>query len=382
LAINPSDTTPLYQQIAADIREKIASGELAVGARLEPNRDLVNRYDVSVVTVNKALTLLVSEGLIYTRVGRGTFVAQMPQTAHAAFSGGGTDAGLLGFVLRDLSSPYFSLIAYAAQERADAAGYGLVFASSSRGLDNEEQQIRRLRRLGVDGLIIASMRRLYRTNEPIQELQREGVPFVMVSFTEGDDVPFIGTDLERTGYLAARHLLSTGRKRIGYVSDQRGSSPGELRKRGYRQALAKHGQRVRPEFEFEYPLVGESQDYWSGYAIGERVAALPQRPDAMFVFNDLGAIGFEDALLDRGIRVPEEIAVVGVDDIEESARARVPLTTVRQPTAKIGALAVDSLIARLRGEAVPVRQLFDPELVIRESCGTAQRTALPAAPLP
>ncbi|HET8655401.1 MAG TPA: GntR family transcriptional regulator [Longimicrobiaceae bacterium] len=382
MAINPSDTTPLYQQIAADIREKIASGELAVGARLEPNRDLVNRYDVSVVTVNKALTLLVSEGLIYTRVGRGTFVAQMPQTAHAAFSGGGTDAGLLGFVLRDLSSPYFSLIAYAAQERADAAGYGLVFASSSRGLDNEEQQIRRLRRLGVDGLIIASMRRLYRTNEPIQELQREGVPFVMVSFTEGDDVPFIGTDLERTGYLAARHLLSTGRKRIGYVSDQRGSSPGELRKRGYRRALAEHGQPVRPEFEFEYPLVGESQDYWSGYAIGERVAALPQRPDAMFVFNDLGAIGFEDALLDRGIRVPEEIAVVGVDDIEESARARVPLTTVRQPTAKIGALAVDSLIARLRGEAVPVRQLFDPELVIRESCGTAQRTALPAAPLP
>jgi DNA-binding LacI/PurR family transcriptional regulator len=378
MTIDPSDVTPLYHQIAADIREKIASGELAVGARLEPNRDLVNRYGVSVVTINKALTLLVSEGLIYTRVGRGTFVARRPVAKPADAAGDG-EVGLLGFVLRDLGSPYFSLIAYAAQERADAVGYGLVFATSSRGLDNEEQQIRRLRRLGVGGLIIASMRRHYGTDEPVRELLNGGIPFVMVSFTDGEGVPFIGTDLERTGYLAAQHLLSAGRERIGYVSDRRGSSPGELRKRGYRRALAEHGQPVRPEFEFEYPLPGEGKDYWSGYAIGERVAALRERPDAMFVFNDLGAIGFEDALLDCGVRIPEEIAVVGVDDIEESARARVPLTTVRQPTARIGALAVESLIARLRGESTPVRQLFDPELVVRESCGSS-RSAGPTAP--
>jgi DNA-binding LacI/PurR family transcriptional regulator len=373
LTIDPSDTTPLYHQIAADIRAQIASGELPVGARLEPNRDLVHRYHVSVVTINKALTLLVSEGLIYTRVGRGTFVARVPEAKPHGLVGGDGEAGLLGFVLRDLGSPYFSLIAYAAQERADAAGYGLVFASSSRGLDNEEQQVRRLRRLGVGGLIIASMRRHYGTDEPVRELLSARVPFVMVSFTDGEGVPFVGTDLERTGYLATQHLLSAGRTRIGYVSDRRGSSPGELRKRGYRRALAERGQPVRPELEFEYPLPGEGQDYWSGYAIGERVAALHERPDAMFVFNDLGAIGFEDALLDCGVRIPEEIAVVGVDDIEESARARVPLTTVRQPTARIGALAVESLIARLGGEAVPARQLFDPELVVRESCGSSRR---------
>jgi DNA-binding LacI/PurR family transcriptional regulator len=377
LSLDPSDTTPLYHQIAAHIRERIVSGELPVGARLEPNRDLVNRYGVSVVTVNKALTLLVSEGLIYTRVGRGTFVARKP----VELGDGAGDAGLIGFVLRDLSSPYFSLIAYSAQEQADTAGYGLVFASSSRGLDNEEQQIRRLRRLGVGGLIIASMRRHYGTNEPVGELLRGGVPFVMVSFTDAEGVPFIGTDLERTGYLATQHLLAAGRRRIGYVSDRRGSSPGELRKRGYRRALAEYGQPVRPEFEFEYPLPGEGQDYWSGYSIGERVAALRERPDAMFVFNDLGAIGFEDALLDCGVRVPEEIAVVGVDDIEEGARARVPLTTVRQPTARIGALAVESLIARLHGGSVPVRQLFDPELVVRESCGSSRRAG-PAGATP
>jgi DNA-binding LacI/PurR family transcriptional regulator len=378
MAINPSDSTPLYQQIAADIRAKIVSGELPVGARLDPNRDLVHRYEVSVVTVNKALTLLVSEGLIYTRVGRGTFVARCPDVEGPSVSGGGTDAGLLGFVLRDLTSPYFSLIAFAAQERADARGYGLVFASSSQGLDNEEQQIRRLRRLGVDGLIIASMRRSYRANEPILELRRDGLPFVMVSFTEGEGVPFIGTDLERTGYLATSHLLAAGRTRIGYVSDQRGSTAGELRKLGYRRALEEHGHTVCPEFEFVYPLLGESRDYWSGYAIGERVAGMPDRPDAMFVFNDVGAIGFEDALLDRGIRVPGDIAVVGVDDIEESARARVPLTTVRQPTRRIGALAVETLVAQLNGASTPVRQIFDPELIIRDSCGTAGRSR-PAA---
>lgn len=374
MAIDPSDSTPLYQQIAADIRAQIVAGTLAVGARLDPNRDLVNRYDVSIVTVNKALTLLVSEGLIYTRVGRGTFVARAPIPV---FTRGGAEAGPIGFVLSDLTSPYFSLIAYAAQERADARGYGLVFASSSRGVDNEEQQIRRLRRLGVGAFIIASMRRSYRIDEPIRELQRDGIPFLMVSFTEGEDVPYVGTDLEHTGYIATRHLLDAGRKRIGYLSDQRGSPPGEMRRKGFRQALAEADERARPEFEFEYPMVGEGQDYWSGYAVGEQVAALSDRPDAMLVFNDLGALGFEDALLDCGIRVPEEIAVVGVDDIEESARARVPLTTVRQPTRRIGALAVDTLIDWLAGTPRPIRQLFDPELVIRESCGTAQGEAVP-----
>jgi LacI family transcriptional regulator len=90
----------------------------------------------------------------------------------------------------------------------------------------------------------------------------------------------------------------------------------------------------------------------------------------MFCFNDLGALGLLDGLLDAGVRVPDDIAIVGIDDIELAARARVPLTTIRQPGNDIGARAVDIVLARLRGERPPVRQLFEPKLIIRESTRT------------
>jgi LacI family transcriptional regulator len=87
----------------------------------------------------------------------------------------------------------------------------------------------------------------------------------------------------------------------------------------------------------------------------------------MYCFNDLGALGLEDALLDAGLSVPGDVAIVGIDDIELAARARVPLTTIRQPVDVIGARSVDNILARLRGERPAVRQLLEPELIVRSS---------------
>jgi DNA-binding LacI/PurR family transcriptional regulator len=367
LSIDPGAAMPLYQQVAAHIRGQIISGEMPVGTQILPHRELAVEYDVSIMTINKALSILVSEGVLHSRVGRGTFVAVRP-APHGVRVG-----GTLGFVLRDLSSPFFSLVAHAAQQRADAIGYGLLFSSSSNRLDREDEQIRRFRNIGVNGLIIVSMSRTYRISEPIQELHDANFPYVMVSYTEGENVPFIGLDLAQAGYLAGRHLLELGRQRIGYVGDRFGSIMCELRGRGLRRALEEVGLVLEPRFQFEYPLEGEWNDYKSGYAVGERIATLRDAdhgdsPDAMFVFNDLGALGLQDALLDRGVRVPEDIAVVGLDDIELAARARVPLTTVKQPVDRIGELAVDALVARVQGEKTPaLRQLLEPTLIVRRS---------------
>jgi LacI family transcriptional regulator len=119
----------------------------------------------------------------------------------------------------------------------------------------------------------------------------------------------------------------------------------------------------------EYPLEGEWNDYDSGVAISEKIAALDPLPDAMFVFNDLGALGLQDGLLDRGIRVPDDIGVMGLDDIELAARARVPLSTVRQPMDAIGARALDAVLGRIQGGRPTTRQLLAPTLVVRSSCG-------------
>ena len=367
---DPASATPLYQQVAADLRRKIVSGEIPVGSQVPTHRELAVGYGVSLITINKALSGLVSEGVLHSRVGRGTFVAVRPLEAGAG--------NVLGFVLRDLSSPFFSLVARAAQQRAETLGYGMLFSAHANRLDREDEQIRRFRELGVRGLIIVSMSRTYHVSDAIRALEDVPLPYVMVSFTEEPDVPYVGLRYERAGYLAARHLLALGRRRIGYIGDRFGSANFELRATGYRRALAEAGLASDPSFVFEYPFEGEWNDYRSGYALGEHVARLAEKPDAMFVFNDLGALGFQDGLLDHGVRVPEDIAVVGLDDIELAARARVPLTTVRQPTERIGALAVDALVARVRGERPPVRQLLDPELIVRRSCGAPPPAAEPS----
>jgi LacI family transcriptional regulator len=355
---------PLYQQVAADIRRQIISGEMAVGTQIPPHKDLAVQYGVSVITINKALSGLVSEGLLYSHVGRGTFVMVRPVS-----TSGIATSTTIGFVLRDLSSPFFSLIAHGAQQRADALGVGIMFASSSNRLDREEEQIRRLRLFGVHGFIIVSMSRTFRLSEGIQALHDADFPYTMVSWTAGEDIPFVGLDLAEAGYQAAQHLLSLGRSKFGYLIDRVGSLNGELRMSRYRSSIESAGFSIDRSFIFEHAFPGEENDYKSGYAAGQSIALRRSRPDAMFCFNDLGALGLEDALLDAGLRVPGDVAIVGIDDIDLTARARVPLTTLRQPCDAIGARAVDSILARIRGERPPVRQLLQPELIIRSSTG-------------
>jgi DNA-binding LacI/PurR family transcriptional regulator len=364
MRLDPDAPVPLYKQVAADLRRRIVTGELAVGARIPPHRELATRYGVSVITINKALSGLVSEGVLYSHVGRGTFVLVRP-----ASTTGTAASPTVGFVLRDLSSPFFSLVAHGAQQRADALGVGLLFASSSNRLDREEEQIRRLRALGVHAMIIVSMSRTYRIGEAIQSLHDAEYPYVMVSYTAGEDVPFVGVDLEQAGYLATRHLASLGHERIGYVAEKKGSLNGELRGAGFRRAMAESNLEIDESLLLEYPLDGEWNDYKSGYTLSTHVASMARRPDALFVFNDLGALGLQDGLLDRGIRVPDDVAIIGLDDIELAGRARVPLSTVRQPVDAIGARALDTVLAQLRGERPETRQLLNPELVVRASCG-------------
>src|SRR3954470_6208846 len=132
LSIDPGAATHLYQQVEQDIRRKIASGEMPVGTQLLPHRELATSYGVSLITINKALSGLVSEGVLHSRVGRGTFVAVRPLEAGAG--------NVLGFVLRDLNSPFFSLVARAAQQRAEALGYGMIFSAHANRLDREDEQ--------------------------------------------------------------------------------------------------------------------------------------------------------------------------------------------------------------------------------------------------
>jgi DNA-binding LacI/PurR family transcriptional regulator len=370
MPIDLHDRAPLYVQIVEDVKSKIASKKLKADDRLGSQSELAEFYGVSLITVKKALATMIHGGILYSRVGKGTYVARTPLEERPR------ERQTIGLVLRDIQSPFFSRVMHSVEDAAYERGYHVLISSSSGSKVREEAQIARLRKFGVSGMIVASMSHKYHATPTVRRMLHEGFPFVMVSYVADEDIPFVGSDHELGGYLATNYLIKLGFQRIGYINGERGNLVGDLRQRGYERALIHDGRRTKKELIFHLRFRGERHDYQSGYEIGKKLLKMRVKPDAVFVYNDLSALGFEDAILDQGLKVPEDVGVVGFDDIERGQYARVPLTTVRQPTALIGRRAVELLLKLMGGKTVTTRIILKPELVIRDSCGDHKKKGL------
>lgn len=365
MGIDFRNSEPFYQQIVTDIKRQIEAGELAVDDRLGSHRELAQHYGVSLITVKKALTELIREGLLYARVGKGTFVARTERPVNHR------DHRSIGVVLRDLDEPFFSEITRVVEDLAYEAGYNIMLSVSAGRREKEAGQIRHFRSIGVDGLLIASMHSSHRAPRVVRELHTAHFPYVMVSYVADADMYYVGVDHEEGAYLATTHLLKQGRTRIGYMGTPPDDLLSALRETGYRRALEAQGHPYRRKLVYPV-LTGSSWErYDAAYAAGRNIARQQNPPDAFFVYNDAAAVGLLRALLDAGLRIPDDVAVVGFDDIQRAAYAPVPLTTVRQPTETIGRLAIETILRRIGRQPVEPRVVLPPELVIRESCGAS-----------
>jgi DNA-binding LacI/PurR family transcriptional regulator len=370
--IDFEDPTPLYEQILRDIKDRIARGELSPGDQLDTQKELAERYHVSLITIKNAQTILVNEGVLYSRVGKGTYVAE-PQARRLA----GPQQKMIGFVLRDLKHPYFSMMVHSIEQAANEHGFHLLLSSSSANLDKEERQIEKFRELGVQGLIIASLSFQYRATEHIRMLHDDGFSYVMVSYIQDPAYWYVGSDHAYGAFLATKHLINLGYRSIAYAHVGKGNLLSEVRKDGYVRALDAHQIPFRPELvhylEPDPIDVGEDR-YRLGYKFAKRFAVLSDRPDALFCYNDMVALGFIQGAAAEGIEVPADVAVVGFDDTVVSRYAAVPLTTIHQPVDTIGRLAVEVLGKRMQNANIRPRTDLQPALVIRESCGARLRS--------
>ncbi|MEO8398699.1 MAG: GntR family transcriptional regulator [Ignavibacteriaceae bacterium] len=361
MGIDFKDPKSLYEQIENDIKSKIASGKLNVGDQINSQSQLSKEYDVSLITVKKALSNLINEGVLFSRIGKGTYVARKSKTLD--FSKNKS----IGLVLRDLRHPFFSLIVHSVEEKAYELGYNILLSNSSGRLEKEESQIKHFENIGVEGLIIASMSLVYRATDNIIKLHKRKFPYVMVSYMEDPFIYYVGTDNENGAYLATEHLIKLGYKNIGYVNGGKGNLLGLLRMKGYEKALRAHKIKVNKKLIYTLDLLRDR--FKSGYELGKNFKDLNPPPDALFFYSDLAALGFQQGIILSGLKVPDDIAVVGFDDIEMAKYAPSPLTTVQQDTNKIGALAIESVINRINGIKTPVRLILEPKLQIRSSCG-------------
>jgi len=370
-AIDLNNPAPLYEQILLDIKAKIERGELKPGEQIGSQIELSIQYGVSLITIKKALSTLTTEGVLFARIGRGTYVAEKP-TKKLDLSIHKT----IGLVLTDLKHPYFSMMVHSIEERAYELGFNILLSGSSGDIEKEENQIKRFRDLGVDGLIIASLSYEYKALDYIQNLHNEGFPYIMVSYIHDPEYWYVGTDHEQGGFLATEHLIKLGYKSIGYVHVGKGNLLSEVRKNGYYRALTEYD--IPYNSELVYLLGNEPHDtgkdrFQLGYQFGKSFAELKTKPEAFFMYNDMVTLGFVQSVIEEGIKVPDDISVVGFDDLNISSFSSVPLTTVHQPIDRVGKMAVEIIEKRIQRTDIGNRTILKPSLIIRESCGASKR---------
>ncbi|HEY6017946.1 MAG TPA: LacI family DNA-binding transcriptional regulator [Gaiellaceae bacterium] len=277
-----------------------------------------------------------------------------------ALSGGRT--GLVGFTLPIVHAAYFSSILSGAAEALYEQDMRLVLCPTLHEHEREVTLLDRLMHGTTDGAVLTLPEE---TNEELKALQRLGYPFVVVDprvpLDEG--IPAVSAAHAAGGRAATEHLLSLGHRRIAAITGPAGWMASTERLNGYRSALAAAGVMPDPAL-----VVESSFEIDGGEHAAAGLLALPEPPTAIFGFNDNIAIGAMRAARARGLRVPDDLSVVGFDDSEQAAIAVPALTTIRQPLAELGRMAVSlllRLLERQRVESLSVE--LATRLVVRES---------------
>ena len=272
-------------------------------------------------------------------------------------------SGAIGLVIPDITNPFFAEVTRGVGEVAHARGYGVILCNTEEDPDRERSYIRLLRRKRVDGLILTSVT----AEDPyLKALSRSKTPFVLVSRAcQLVPAPYVGVDDRLGGRLAVEHLVELGHRRIGFIGGPPDVQSSLDRLAAFEAVLSERGLPVREEW-----ISFSDFTQRAGYRAGKELLKREERPSAVFAANDVVALGVLQAADELGIRVPEELSVVGYDDISYAGLPRIELTTVAQPSFEMGRIAAEWLLSVLEGG--PQRRLYrllTPKLVVRRTTG-------------
>jgi LacI family transcriptional regulator len=332
--------------------EQIA--KLSGVSRSTVSRVINNDPNVSVVTREKVMQVV--KRVNYT-----------PNAAARGLAAGRTH--VLGLVIPMgvaalFTDPYFPILIQGVSSACNAREYSVMLWLAEP--EYERRMIRQIMYSGLaDGVIVSSM---LLNDSLVQALSDGDLPFMLVGRHPTDThASYVDADNIGGAREAVTHLLRLGRVRVATITGPHNVIAGADRLAGYQAALRDRGLMPDPSLivEGDFSEVG-------GYRAMQQL--LTRRPDAVFAASDMMAIGALRALREAGLRVPEDVALVGFDDVPQSARTEPPLTTVRQPIYRLGATTVDSLLDLIQyPDSSPRRIVLPTELVVRASCGSALR---------
>ncbi|KNE22340.1 LacI family DNA-binding transcriptional regulator [Virgibacillus pantothenticus] len=269
-----------------------------------------------------------------------------------------TKTNTIALILSDLSGPFYSELIQGVQDVTTANGFDLIACSSIGGANSTATKFLQEKR--VDGAIILAHNI---SDEVTLQSARKGFPLVVLDRKlDSDFVYNIEVDNTHGGYLATEHLIQNGHREIAYVSGPYNSHDNNLRFQGYMNALNDHGIAYQPKWKIIGDFTREG-----GYRTTKMLIAQRKFPHAIFYSNDEMAIGGLEALRENNISVPDDISIIGFDDIQLAEYVSPPLSTIKQPKYEAGSLAVHVIFQLLAGEKVDHHYTLSTELVKRQS---------------
>jgi len=362
---HPGDTTAKHKRVFDYLHTAIQSGALKAGDRLPSEAELGRLFDASRITVAKAVLDLQRLGLVTRRPGAGTHVLAQDHPTGRTF-------GLLipELGLTEIFEPICHGMMRSPFARPDALLWGSTSTSVGESAKEAEQMADSFIKQKVAGVFFAPLELIGEkdaANRRIARLlERAQIPVVLLDrcfmpYPERSAHDLVGVDNRRAGHKATAHLLGLGVRRLAFLGEVNAAGTVDGRITGFHEALRRYG--IRPEREPAWR--GSPQD-----AVFVRRMLDELRPEAIVCGNDLTAARLMQTLLSLGARIPEEVRIVGMDDVKYASLLPVPLTTIHQDCAGIGVVAMATMLERLEHPELPVRDITVPtRLVVRRSCG-------------
>lgn len=370
---------PKYQDVFESLRSRIAAGEYKNGERLPSEAQLVQQFGTSRITVGRAVRELQQKGLVERRAGSGTYVRS------ASLEPGSL---LFGLLIPDLgSTEIFEPICHGMVRSPRVRPHALLWGNITEGADSKEEQALELCRQyiarKVSGVFFAPFELTPARDEVNRRIttafDEAGIPIILLDrcispYPKRGPYDLVGIDNRRAGYTITEHLLEAGSRRIAFIGLPNSASTVDARIAGYREALYVHGAPV----EHELVMRLDPADVSAIRAAMERL-----HPQAIVCANDRTAAHLMQSLLHLGYRIPADVRLAGIDDVEYARLLPVPLTTLRQPCQELGAVAMAAMLDRIAHPHMPARDiLLDCTLVVRQSSGGSPSVDLPGGKLP
>ncbi len=275
----------------------------------------------------------------------------------------------IGLLVADISNPFYSEIAKAVINLANSYGYAVILGTTDYNMKNQADFISILKQHQVDGFIFASV---FLKDAPAKQLISSGMPTVLLNrrFSQNRNVNYVVLDNQSGTYMAVEHLVKLGHQRIGFIRGHNSFSTSRERFQGYMNAVKEYN------LNFDDSLI-QSGDFneKQAYQATLNLIGLPSPPSAILAANDLMAFSAMEAISAEGLRIPNDIALVGFDDVEMAHNSFIQLTTVTQNKHTMAEIATRTLIQIIEGGQVqvPVQVMLKPQLIVRRTCGARSK---------